>query len=167
MAVPYRTYNIKTSRKEFCKDHTSKYIFFAWSLRRLVEFWVCKDAQCINSGYLTESIQKTDLLKGCDVPKEKVDAWLSEMALLGLIVIGQSPDPQHPFNVRLTEKGVEAYKNQTYQLAATTLINAERSEKLACTAIWVARIGIVLTLVTTVFSSLISSFFSFLFDLIK
>ena len=62
MAIPYRFYNIKTSRKELLIENASKYLFFAWTLNRLKEFLICQDAKRINEGYITKSIHKTELL---------------------------------------------------------------------------------------------------------
>ena len=79
MGVPYRVYNIKTSRKELLAENATKYLFFAWTLNRLKEFLLCEDAIRINDRYITKSIHKTELLKGLN-PNRSLGCpfpWLS------------------------------------------------------------------------------------------
>ena len=73
MGRPYRTYNIKTSRKKIIEENASKYLFFAWTLNRLKEFLLCRDVNRINDGYIRKSIHKTELLKGIKESERLVD----------------------------------------------------------------------------------------------
>ena len=141
MGVPYRVYNIKTSRRELLAENATKYLFFAWTLNRLKEFLLCEDAVRINEGYITKSIHKTELLKDLKEPDKLVDKWLADMEFIGLI------RSEHNLNIGqtliyITEKGLDEYRNQTYHVLAANLLEAQESRRLARIAIYIAIIAI-------------------------
>ncbi|MBQ9587654.1 MAG: hypothetical protein IJR26_07345 [Bacteroidales bacterium] len=145
MARPYRFYNIKTSRKELLKENASKYLFFAWTLNRLKEFLLCQDAKRINEGYITKSIHKTELLKGFKEPDKLVDKWLADMEFIGLIRGEYDPRiDQHL--IYITEKGIEEYKNQTYNVLAANLLEAQESRRLSRIAIIIAVVSVIVAI---------------------
>lgn len=146
MGVPYRTYNIKTSRKVLIEENASKYLFFAWTLNRLKEFLLCQDANRINDGYITRSIHKTELLKGLKEPDRLVEKWLVDMDFIGLIRIVYDPNIKQTV-IYITEKGIEAYKAQTYHTIAANLLEAEESRKLARRAFYAACASVVLSII--------------------
>ena len=147
MARPYRTYNIRTSRKALLEENASKYLFFAWTLNRLKEFLLCKDATRINEGYITKSIHKTELLKGLKEASEKVDRWLVDMEFIGLIKIEFNPQTKQTL-ISITEKGIEEYKNQTYHVLAANLLEAQESRRLSKIAVTIAVISIIVSILT-------------------
>ena len=129
------------SRKELCDENASKYLFFAWTLNRLKEFLLCKDAIRINEGYVTHSIHKTELLKGLKEPEKLVEKWLVDMAFIGLIRVVYDPNIKQTL-IYITEKGLEEYKKQTYHVLAANLLEAEASRKLARCAMWLAAVSV-------------------------
>ena len=145
MAIPYRIYDIKTSRREIIEENASKYLFFAWTLNRLKEFLMCMDAKRINEGYITKSIHKTELLKGVKESEKLVDKWLVDMALIGLIRIEHIPNIGQTV-IYLTENGLEEYKNQTYHILAANLLEAQESRRLSRIAIFVATTAVVVAI---------------------
>ena len=154
MGVPYRTYNIKTSRKELLEENASKYLFFAWTLNRLKEFLLCRDAKSINEGYITNSIYKTTLLEGVKEPDKLIEKWLVDMKFIGLIRIEYDPRIKQTL-IYLTEKGVEEYKKQTYHALAANLLEAQESRRLSKTAIIIAIVSILIAIVTWIISCVI------------
>jgi hypothetical protein len=154
MGVPYRTYNIKTSRKELLEENASKYLFFAWTLNRLKEFLLCHDAKSINEGYITKSIYKTTLLEGVKEPDKLIEKWLVDMKFIGLIRIEYDPTIKQTL-IYLTEKGLEEYKNQTYHALAANLLEAQESRRLSKTAILIAIVSILIAIVTWIISCVI------------
>lgn len=154
MGVPYRTYNIKTSRKELLEENASKYLFFAWTLNRLKEFLLCRDAKRINEGYITKSIYKTTLLEGVKEPDKLIEKWLVDMKFIGLIRIEYDPTIKQTL-IYLTEKGLEEYKNQTYHALAANLLEAQESRRLSKTAILIAIVSILIAIVTWIISCVI------------
>lgn len=153
MGVPYRTYNIKKSRKELREENASKYLFFAWTLNRLKEFLLCKDAIRINEGYVTHSIHKTELLKGLKEPEKLVEKWLVDMEFIGLIRIVHDPKIKQTL-IYITEKGLEEYKKQTYHVLAANLLEAQESRRLSHWAMWSAAASTFLALVSIVITIL-------------
>lgn len=147
MGVPYRTYNIKTSRKELLEENASKYLFFAWTLNRLKEFLLCHDAKRINEGYITKSIYKTTLLEGVKEPDNLIEKWLLDMELIGLIKIEHDPAIKQTL-IYLTKKGLDEYKNQTYHVLAANLLEAQESRRLSKTAIIIAIVSILISIGT-------------------
>lgn len=154
MGVPYRTYNIKTSRKELLEENASKYLFFAWTLNRLKEFLLCHDAKRTNEGYITKSIYKTTLLEGVKEPDKLIEKWLVDMKFIGLIRIEYDPTIKQTL-IYLTEKGLEEYKNQTYHALAANLLEAQESRRLSKTAILIAIVSILIAIVTWIISCVI------------
>lgn len=147
MGRPYRVYNIKTSRKKLLEENASKYLFFAWTLNRLKEFLLCEDAVRINEAYITKSIHKTELLKEIKEPERLVEKWLVDMEFIGLIKV--EPDPRiGQVLIYITEKGLEAYKEQTYHVLAANLLEAQESRRLSRIAIYIAVAAIVVAIVT-------------------
>lgn len=146
MALPYRTYSIRRSKKELLDENASKYLFFAWTLNRLKEFLLCKDAIRINEGYVTQSIHKTELLKGLKEPEKLVEKWLVDMAFIGLIRVVYDPKIKQTL-IYITEKGLEEYKKQTYHVLAANLLEAEESRKLARRAFYAACASVVLSII--------------------
>ncbi len=145
MAIPYRFYNIKTSRKKLLEENASKYLFFAWTLNRLKEFLLCQDAKRINEGYITKSIHKTELLKGFKEPDKLVDKWLADMEFIGLIRGEYDPRiDQHL--IYITEKGIEEYKKQTYHVLAANLLEAQESRRLSRIAIIIAVVSVIVAI---------------------
>ena len=88
-----RTVNLelKTSRQKVLRQNASKYLFFAWTLDRLVQYLVYKNAERINVGYIDKSIYKSKLLKPCKESEENVNYWLQEMIFIGLIRLETNP----------------------------------------------------------------------------
>lgn len=154
MAIPYRIYDIKTSRKEIIEENASKYLFFAWTLNRLKEFLMCMDAERINEDYITKSIHKTELLKGVKESEKLVDKWLVDMALIGLIRIEHIPNIGQTV-IYLTEKGLEEYKKQTYHILAANLLEAQESRRLSRIAIFVATTAVVVAIAVGVISCML------------
>ena len=154
MGVPYRTYNIKTSRKELLEENASKYLFFAWTLNRLKEFLLCHDAKMIPEGYITKSIYKTTLLEGVKEPDKLIEKWLVDMKFIGLIRIEYDPTIKQTL-IYLTEKGLEEYKNQTYHALTANLLEAQESRRLSQTAILIAIVSILIAIVTWIISCVI------------
>lgn len=154
MGVPYRTYNIKTSRKELLEENASKYLFFAWTLNRLKEFLLCHDAKRINEGYITKSIYKTTLLEGVKEPDKLIEKWLVDMKFIGLIRIEYDPRIKQTL-IYLTERGVEEYKNQTYHVLAANLLEAQECRRLSKIAIIIAILSIFVAIGTGLASCLI------------
>ena len=154
MAVPYRIYDIKTSRREIIEENASKYLFFAWTLNRLKELLMCMDAERINEGYITKSIHKTELLKGVKESEKLVDKWLVDMALIGLIRIEHLPNIGQTV-IYLTEKGLEEYKKQTYHILAANLLEAQESRRLSRIAIFVATTAVVVAIAVGVISCML------------
>lgn len=145
MAIPYRFYNIKTSRKKLLEENASKYLFFAWTLNRLKEFLLCQDAKRINEGYITKSIHKTELLKGFKEPDKLVDKWLADMEFIGLIRGEYDPRiDQHL--IYITEKGIEEYKKQTYHVLAANLLETQESRRLSRIAIIIAVVSVIVAI---------------------
>ena len=145
MAIPYRFYNIKTSRKKLLEENASKYLFFAWTLNRLKEFLLCQDAKRINEGYITKSIHKAELLKGFKEPDKLVDKWLADMEFIGLIRGEYDPRiDQHL--IYITEKGIEEYKKQTYHVLAANLLEAQESRRLSRIAIIIAVVSVIVAI---------------------
>lgn len=154
MGVPYRTYNIKTSRKELLEENASKYLFFAWTLNRLKEFLLCHDAKRINEGYITKSIHKTTLLEGVKESDKLIEKWLVDMKFIGLIRIEYDPTIKQTL-IYPTEKGVEEYKNQTYHVLAANLLEAQECRRLSKNAIIIAILSIFVAIATGLASCLI------------
>ena len=154
MGVPYRTYNIKTSRKELLEENASKYLFFAWTLNRLKEFPLCHHAKTINEGHITKSIYKTTLLKGLKESDKLIEKWLVDMEFIGLIRIEYDPKIKQTL-IYLTEKGGEEYKNQTYHILAANLLEAQESRRLSQTAIIISIVSILIAIVTWIISCVI------------
>ena len=145
MAIPYRFYNIKTSRKKLLEENASKYLFFAWTLNRLKEFLLCQDAKRVNEWYITHSIHKTELLKDFKEPDKLVDKWLADMEFIGLIRGEYDPRiDQHL--IYITEKGIEEYKNQTYHVLAANLLEAQESRRLSRIAIIIAVVSVIVAI---------------------
>lgn len=145
MAIPYRFYNIKTSRKKLLEENASKYLFFAWTLNRLKEFLLCQDAKRVNEWYITHSIHKTELLKGFKEPDRLVDKWLADMEFIGLIRGVYDPQIKQ-FLIYITEKGIEEYKNQTYHVLAANLLEAQESRRLSRIAIIIAVVSVIVAI---------------------
>lgn len=154
MGVPYRTYNIKTSRKELREENASKYLFFAWTLNRLKEFLLCHDAKRINEGYITKSIYKTTLLEGVKESDKLIEKWLVDMKFIGLIRIEYDPRIKQTL-IYLTEKGLMEYKNQTYHVLAANLLEAQECRRLSKIAIIIAILSIFVAIGTGLASCLI------------
>ncbi len=154
MGVPYRTYNIKTSRKELLEENASKYLFFAWTLNRLKEFLLCHDAKRINEGYIKKSINKTTLLKGLKESDKLIEKWLVDMKFIGLIRIEYDPTIKQTL-IYLTEKGSMEYKNQTYHVLAANLLEAQECRRLSKIAIIIAILSIFVAIGTGLASCLI------------
>ena len=154
MGVPYRTYNIKTSRKELLEENASKYLFFAWTLNRLKEFLLCHDAKRINEGYITKSINKTTLLKGLKESDKLIEKWLVDMKFIGLIRIEYDPTIKQTL-IYLTEKGLMEYKNQAYHVLAANLLEAQECRRLSKIAIIIAILSIFVAIGTGLASCLI------------
>ncbi|MBP1540539.1 MAG: hypothetical protein ILA29_09330 [Prevotella sp.] len=145
MAIPYRFYNIKTSRKKLLEENASKYLFFAWTLNRLKEFLLCQDAKRVNEWYITHSIHKTELLKDFKEPDKLVDKWLADMEFIGLIRGEYDPRiDQHL--IYITEKGIEEYKKQTYHVLAANLLEAQESRRLSRIAIIIAVVSVIVAI---------------------
>lgn len=141
---------LETSRKELLKDNASKFLFFAWALERLVQYYVYKEAERINIGYLDQSIYRTNLIKESKESEEKVSIWLQEMILIGLIRY-ETDEIRELELVYITEKGINAYKAQTYQMIAANLLEAEESRRLSRWAMWLAVIAIVVAIAAAIF----------------
>ena len=109
------------------------------------EFLLCQDAKRINEGYITKSIHKTELLKGFKEPDKLVDKWLADMEFIGLIRGEYDPRiDQHL--IYITEKGIEEYKNQTYNVLAANLLEAQESRRLSRIAIIIAVVSVIVAI---------------------
>ena len=155
MGRPYRIYDIKTSRKEIIEENASKYLFFAWTLNRLKEFFICEDAVRVNEGYIRKSIHKTELLKGIKESERLVDKWLVDMEIIGLIRVEFEPNIQQTL-IYITEKGIEEYKKQTYHVLAANLLEAQESRRLSKLAIIIAIISVCVAIGIGVLSCIIN-----------
>ncbi len=140
---------LKTSRKTLLRQNATKYLFFAWTLDRLVQYQVHKKAERINIGYIDKSIYDTGLLKKCKKSKEDVNLWLQDMILMGLIRVEPNIEIDQEL-VYITEKGIEAYKNQTYHVIAAHLMEANASRNLSRWAVVLAVMSIVISIVLTI-----------------
>ena len=136
---------LKTSRKKLLRNNASKFLFFAWTLDRLVQYKAYQGAERINIGYIDSSIFRTNLIEETKESKEDVNYWLQEMIFIGLIKY--EPDNVRDIElVHLTQKGLDAYKAQTYHIIAANLLEAQASRNLARWAIWLAAISVIITL---------------------
>lgn len=142
-------FQLVTSRKKLLADNASKYLFFAWTLDRLVQYMVFRDAKRINIGYIVESIYTSKLIKKREHPAEDVNRWIQEMIFLGLINC-ETDEIRDLELVNLKEKGLEAYKAQTYHTIAANLLEAEESRKLARCAMWLAAVSVFLAAVSII-----------------
>lgn len=141
---------LETSRKKLLKNNASKFLFFAWALERLVQFRMYYGAERINIGYLEQSIYRTTLIKESKESEENVNIWLQEMIFMGLIILEENVKIDQEL-VYITEKGIEAYKAQTYQIIAADLLEAEESRRLSRWAMWLSFVAIVIALFSTIF----------------
>lgn len=139
-------YQLVTSRKKQLSDNASKYLFFAWTLDRLIQYKAFQGAERINIGYIDKSIYTSNLIKESEHPAEDVNRWIQEMIFLGLITC-VNDEVRDLELVYIKEKGVEAYKAQTYHIIAANLLEAEASRKLARQAFYAAIGSIVLAIV--------------------
>lgn len=146
-----RTVNIelKTSRRKLLRQNASKYLFFAWTLDRLVQYHEYHNAERINIGYIDKSIYKTNLLKHSKESEENVNYWLQEMIWMGLIRLENNPVINQEL-LYITPKGVDAYKNQTYHTIAANLLEANENRKMAKWAVVVATLSIIITIVLSI-----------------
>lgn len=140
---------LKTSKKTLLRQNATKYLFFAWTLDRLVQYQVYKKAERINIAYIDQSIYDTGLLKKCKKSKEDVNRWLQDMILMGLIRIEPNKVIDQEL-VYITDKGIEAYKQQTYHVIAAHLMEANASRKLAKWAVALAVLSIIITIVLSI-----------------
>lgn len=142
-----RTVNIEleTSRGELLHRNANKYLFFAWTLDRLVQYLTYKKAERINIAYIDQSIYQTKLLKKNKKSKEDINRWLQEMILIGLIRLEHNKAIDQEL-LYITEKGIEEYKNQKYHVIAAQLLEANASRKMAKWAVIVAIISIIITI---------------------
>ena len=139
-------FDLKSGRKELMRRNASKYLFFAWTLDRLVQYKIYKNAERINIGYIDKSIYDTGLLKRGKESEEDVNRWLQEMILMGLIRLEDDHDIDQEL-IDILPKGVEAYKNQTYHVIAAQMMEADESRKMARMAVILAVLSIIITIV--------------------
>ncbi len=140
---------LKTSRHTLLRQNASKYLFLAWTLDRLVQYQVYHKAERINVAYIDKSIYDTGLLRKCKKSKEDVNRWLQDMILMGLIKLEPNQQIDQEL-VYITEKGIDAYKSQTYHVIAAHLMEANASRKLAKWAVVLAVLSIVITIVLSI-----------------
>ena len=100
----------------------------------------------LNIGYIDKSIYKSNLIKESEQPVECVNRWFQEMIFIGLIeyVTDEVRDLEL---VYITDKGIEAYKAQTYHIIAANLLEAEASRKLARWAFYIAILSVILAII--------------------
>ena len=142
-------FDLKTCRKELMRRNASKYLFFAWTLDRLVQYKIYKNAERINIGYIDKCIYDTGLLKKCKESEEDVNRWLQEMILMGLIRLEDNHEIDQEL-LYILPKGIEAYKNQTYHVIAAQMMEAAESRKMAQWAVAIAVLSIIITLVLSI-----------------
>jgi len=140
---------LETSRKKMLRNNTSKFLFFAWTLDRLVQYQNYYGAERINIGYIDKSIYKTNLIKESEKPEDSVNCWLQEMILIGLIKIEVDRERNLEL-VYITPKGVEAYKSQTYHVISANLLEADETRKLSRIAVGIAILSIIITIVLAI-----------------
>lgn len=140
---------LKTSRRNLLRQNATKYLFYAWSLDRLVQYQVYKKAERVNIAYIDKSIYDTGLLKRSKQSEEDVNRWIQDMILMGLIRVEPNKEIDQEL-VYITEKGIEAYKSQTYHVIAAHLMEANASRKLAKWAVVLAVLSIIITLVLAI-----------------
>lgn len=138
---------LKTSRRKLLRQNASKYLFFAWTLDRLVQYYAYHHAERINIGYIDKSIYKTNLLKHSKESEENVNYWLQEMIFMGLIKLEVNHDIDQEL-LYITPKGVDAYKNQTFHIIAADLLEANENRRVARLAVIVAVVSIVISLIS-------------------
>ena len=142
-------FDLKDGRKELMRRNASKYLFFAWTLDRLVQYQIYYKAERINIGYIDKSIYDTGLLKKCKESEEDVNRWLQEMILMGLIRLEDNHEIDQEL-LYILPKGIEAYKNQTYHVIAAQMMEADESRKMAKLAVVLAVLSIAITLFITI-----------------
>lgn len=130
-------------------NNTSKFLFFAWTLDRLVQYQTHYGAERINMGYIDKCFYKSNLIKESEKPEDSVNLWLQEMILIGLIKIEVDQERNLEL-VYITPKGVEAYKTQTYHVISANLLEAEETRKLSRIALGVAILSIIITIVLAI-----------------
>jgi hypothetical protein len=139
-------YQLVASRKKLLKNNVSKFLFFAWALDRLVQYKMFRRAERINIGYIDKSIYTSNLIKESEHPAEDVNRWIQEMIFLGLIIC-ELDNVRDLELVYITEKGIEAYKAQTYHIIAANLLEAEASRKLARRAFYAACVSVAISVI--------------------
>lgn len=142
-------YQLITSRKKLLADNASKYLFFAWTLDRLVQYMMFRGAERINVGFIDQSIYKSNLINESEQPVENVNRWLQEMIFIGLISL-EVDNVRDLELVKIKEKGIEAYKAQTYHMIAADLLEAEETRKLSRWAMWLAAASVFLAAVSVI-----------------
>lgn len=142
-------FDLKTGRKELMRRNALKYLFFAWTLDRLVQYQIYYKAERINIGYIDKSIYDTGLLKKCKESEEDVNRWLQEMILMGLVRLEDNHEIDQEL-LYILPKGIEAYKNQTYHVIAAQMMEADESRKMAKLAVVLAVLSIIITIVLSI-----------------
>lgn len=142
-------FDLKSGRKELMRRDASKYLFFAWTLDRLVQYKAYKNAERINIEYIDKSIYDTGLLKKCKESEEDVNRWLQEMIFMGLVRLEDNHEIDQEL-LYILPKGIEAYKNQTYHVIAAQMMEADESRKMAKWAVVLAVLSIIITIVLSI-----------------
>ena len=144
--VPYIQIPIKTSKKELMQKTIDKYIFFAWTLEWLTHYRFFHDEEVINLKIIEENIYKSGLLKEKEITLNEISQWLQEMQVMKLIRLIKVVD-MNKEEIALEKDGYEAYKNQTFQSMAVSLLEARESRKLAKWAVVLAVLSIIISIV--------------------
>lgn len=139
-------FDLKKGRRELLRRNSTKYLFFAWTLDRLVYYQIYYKAERINIGYIDKYIYDTGLLKKRKESEEDVNRWIQEMILMGLIRLEENIEIDQEL-LYILPKGIDAYKQQTYHVIAAQMMEANESRRLARWAVGVAVLSIIITIV--------------------
>ena len=145
--IPYIQIPIKTSKKQLMQKTVNKYIFFSWTLEWLAKFYFFQDKNEIDLRIIEENIYKSGLLSEKEASRNDISHWLQEMQAMKLIKLIKIIDTNTD-EIALEKDGYEAYRNQTFQSMATSLLEANENKKMARWAVIVAVVSIILTLIS-------------------
>lgn len=138
-----------------CESYETKYFIFAEVLdmlahKMITNEWTQNGTAPTMTFFeireeLSKRVEKT-LIKSFS--EEQINLWISELSWLNLI----ERVSERTVNsvVKLTGKGFEYYQNQTFQKMAADLSEARASRKLAKTAILIAILSMILTIISII-----------------
>ncbi len=94
--------------------------------------------------YLVDYVFKKSSYKQTEENTAMIHTAITNMKMIGLLY------EERPDYLAITDKGKLAYMSQSYHSTAASLYQANASRKLSIIAIWIAVIGILLTLILQV-----------------